>query len=79
MKILTLMKLSRSKNSKHLVRQKTCFKNPENPYCIDLFITNSTGSFQNKTTLASDLSDVHKMILTVLKTTFQKVKPNKIF
>ena len=29
-------------NLKNLVKQKTCFKNTENPSCIDLILTNST-------------------------------------
>ena len=28
-------------NLKTLIKQKTCFKNPENPTCIDLILTNS--------------------------------------
>ena len=35
---------------------------------IDPFTTNSTGNYQNSTTLASGLSDFHKLTLTVLKT-----------
>ena len=65
-------------DAKNLVRGKNCFKNHVNPSCIDLFITNSSLSFQNTTTFASGLSDFHKMILTVLKTTFQKVKAKEI-
>ena len=65
-------------DSKNLVKENTCFRNPNNPSCIDLFITNSAGSFQNTTTLASTLSDCHKMILTVLKTTFSKAKRKEI-
>ena len=34
-------------NLKTLIKQKTCFKNPENPTCIDLILTNSPRSFQN--------------------------------
>ena len=30
-----------------LVKQKTCFKNPENLSCIDLILANSLRSFQN--------------------------------
>ena len=37
-------------NLKNLIKEKTCFKNPENPSCIDLFLTNSPLSFQNSTT-----------------------------
>ena len=32
-------------DSKNLVIEKTCFENPENPRCIDLFLTNSVQSF----------------------------------
>ena len=32
-------------NLKTLIKQKTCFKNPENPACIDLILTNSPRSF----------------------------------
>ena len=63
---------------KNLVKQKTCFKNPENPSCFDLFITNSANSFQNTTTLSCGLSDRHKMVVTVLKTHFSKAKPKEI-
>ena len=31
-----------------LIKQPTCFKNPENPSCIDLIVTNKPGSFQTK-------------------------------
>ena len=65
-------------DAKNLVKQKTCFKNPNNPSCIDLFITNRTSSFQNTVALGSGLSDFHKMILTVFKTTFQKIQPREI-
>ena len=60
------------------MKDKTCFKNPENPRCIDLFITNSSGSFQNTTTVVNSLSDAHKMIVTVCKNYFQKSKPKEI-
>ena len=32
---------------KNLVREPTCFKNPDNPSCIDLFLTNCSNSFQD--------------------------------
>ena len=65
-------------DSKNLAKENTCFKNPNNPSCIDLLITNSSCSFQNTITLASGLSDCHKMILTILKTTFPKAKRKEI-
>ena len=62
-------------NAKNLVKDKTCFKSLDNPSCIDLFITNSYQRFQKTTTVFTDLSDFHKMVITVLKTTFPKAKP----
>ena len=58
-----------------MVKDKTCFKSLDNPSCIDLFITNSYQSFQNTTTVCTGLYDFHKMVITVLKTTFPKAKP----
>ena len=65
-------------NAKNIVKEKTCFKHIENPSCIDLIITNSVHSFQNTNVIITGLSDFHKMVLTVLKTTFQKSKPREI-
>ena len=62
-------------SAKNLVKDKTCFKNLDNPSCIDLFLTNSSQSFQNTTTVSTGLSDFHKMTVTVMKTTFPKAKP----
>ena len=39
---------------KNLVKERTCYKSPINPRCINLFLTNSTGSFQNTTQLRLD-------------------------
>ena len=33
---------------KNLVREPTCFKNPNNSSCIDLFLTNCSRNFQDK-------------------------------
>ena len=32
---------------KNIVKELTCYKNPENPSCIDLFLTNNPRSFHN--------------------------------
>ena len=61
-----------------LIHEKTCFKSLKNPSCIDLFLTNSRNSFKNSTVISSGLSDFHKMIVTVLKTTIVKGKPKQI-
>ena len=65
-------------HAKNLVKSATCFKNIENPSCIDLLITNCNRSFQNTTCVATGLSDFHNMVITVLKTTFPKAKPKEI-
>ena len=65
-------------HAKNLVKDSTCFKNPDNPSCIDLFITNSYRSFHKTTTVTTGLSDFHKMTVTVLKTTFPKADPRMI-
>ena len=65
-------------DAKNLVKEKTCFKNPSNPSCIDLYITNSSNSFQNTNVISTGLSDFHKMAVTVLKSTFAKAEPREI-
>ena len=65
-------------NAKNLVKGKTCFKSIGNPSCIDLFITNSNMSFQSTTELNVGCSDFHKMVVTVMKTTFSKMKPKEV-
>ena len=63
---------------KNLIKDATCYKNPENPSCIDLILTNNPNSFQNSEVIEAGPSDFHKMTVTVMKTTFQKLKPNII-
>ena len=36
---------------KHLIKSLTCFKNPNNPSCIDLILTNSPQSFHSTSTI----------------------------
>ena len=50
-------------NLKNIIREKTCFKNPNNSSCIDLIITNVPKSFQNYTVIETGLSDFHKMCI----------------
>ena len=63
-------------NLKNLVKQKTCYENPENPSCINLILTNSHRSFQNTNVFETGLSDFHKITVSVLKSHFPKQKPN---
>ena len=58
-----------------MVREPTCFR-LENPKCIDLVLTNRDRSVHSTTTIETGLSGFHKMILTVLKTKYQKIGPS---
>ena len=53
----------------------TCFKNSETPTSIDVMLTNSYRSFQNSCAIETRLSDFHTMIVTIVKTYFQKMEP----
>ena len=55
---------------KSLNKEATCYKNPNKPSCIDLILTNSPRSFFNTETYFTGLSDCHKLVLSVFKTTF---------
>ena len=62
----------------NLVKVGTCFKNSSKPTAIDLFLTTKNTHFQNTVAVCSGLSDFHKLVLTVLKTSFDKNKPCEI-
>ena len=62
-------------NLKNLIMGPTCFKNPLNPSSIDLILTNRNLSFQHSQTIETGLSDYHSMVVTVLKSFFQKQSP----
>ena len=62
---------------KNIVKEPTCYK-AETPRYIDLILTNRNQSVQHTTAIETGLSDFHKMIVTVLKTTFPKQDPSII-
>ena len=59
----------------NLIKEPTCFKNPNNPSSIDVMLTNKKNSFCNSMTIETGLSDCHKMTVTVLKMYIKKKKP----
>ena len=65
-------------NLKNVIKDKTCFKNPNKPSCIDLVITNRPKGFQNSMVIGTGLSDFHKMCITVMKMYYSKQKPTII-
>ena len=56
---------------KTLKRDPTCFKNLS---CIDLFLTNPQQCFQQTCAIETAISDLHKMVVTVMKTQKAKTK-----
>ena len=61
-----------------LVKEPTCYKNPYNPSCTDLLLTNAPQNLQNTITIEIGISDFHKMVITVLKVFYKKQKPRII-
>ena len=56
----------------------TCHKNPDNPTCTDLILTNVPRSFQSTCVLGTGLSDFHLMTLTNMSKRFKKFQPRVI-
>ncbi len=71
----SMINFSQIYNLKNLVKDATCYKNPSNPSCIDLMLTNRYRSFLSTVVVETGLSDFHQMTLTALKTTFKKNPP----
>ena len=62
-------------NFKNLVKEPTCYKNADNPSCIDLILTNKPSYFQMTTVIETGLSDFHKLTVTTLKSSYLKQEP----
>ena len=63
---------------KSLIKEPTCYKNPEKPTCIDLILTNFPRQFQATLTLQTGLSDFHKMTVAAFKSEFPHQIPKMI-
>ena len=62
-------------NLKCLVQEPTCYKTPERPSCIGLFISNCENHFLKTDILETGLSDFHKLIITATTLKFEKQPP----
>ena len=58
-----------------LIHEPACFKNIDNPSCIDLILTNKPLCFQNTSVIETGLSDFHKLCVTTMRASFQKKTP----
>ena len=65
-------------NLQSINKEPSCYKNPNNPSCIDIFLTNSPRSFYQIETFFTGLSDFHKLVLSIFKTTFTESKSKEI-
>ena len=66
-------------NLQNIVKEPTCFKNHENPSCIDLLLINRPWCFENTVAVeAAGISDFHKIVVTVFKVFYKKQKPKII-
>ena len=70
-----MLEFSSVYNLKNLVKKPTCYKNIDNPSCIDLILTNKSRSFIKTSVIETGLSDFHRLTLTIMNTTFQKQTP----
>ena len=61
-----------------LISEPICFKSI-NRTCIDNFLTNRKTRFMKTLTFETGVSDHHKLIGTMLRSTFTKGKPKKCF
>ena len=71
----SLNKFCQTYNLESIVNKPTCLKNPKNRSCIDLMLTNKQERFLRTKTVETGLSDFHKMVVSVFKTSFQEQKP----
>ena len=55
----SLNEFCQTNNLESIVNKPTCLKNPKNPSCIDLVLTNKQESFLKAKTVETGLSDFH--------------------
>ena len=59
---------------RNLIKEPTCLKNPENPTCIDLILTNMPLSFKNTYVIETELQKDKSL----MKMHFPKMKPQVV-
>ena len=60
----------------NLIRGNTCVT-VGHASSIDVILTNKKRSFKNSGTVATGVSDFHKMVLTTMRAYYERLKPNK--
>ena len=59
---------------KNIIKNKTCFKLVKGS-CIDLILTNRPSLHQFTNVFETEISDHHRLIYTMLKSTYTKMEP----
>ena len=68
----------KNSNLKCLIRVPLCYKNANKPSCIDVTLAKSQRSFQSCYAIETVLFDFDRMTVTLMKTSFWKLKPKVI-
>ena len=74
----TMKSFCESYNLTNLIKQPTCFNNPEKPSRIDVILNNRPKPFQTTCVIETGLSDFHRMTVSVLKMHYRKLPPRII-
>ena len=61
-----------------MVNKATCYENTDKPVSKELILTNCSRSFQNSCVIETGLSDFHKIVDTVMETSYKKTQPKII-
>ena len=69
----SLLSICENYGLNNLIRQPAFYKNPCNPVCIDLILTNVPRSFQSTCVVETGLSDFHLMTLTVMRKSLRNI------
>lgn len=63
---------------KTLAKKPICYKNPEIPSCVDLFLTNFVRTFHNTCVFDTVFLNFQKLILTILQSKYDPPPPKII-
>ena len=74
----SLEKFCQTYNLECIVNKPTRFKNHKNPLCIGLMLSYEYERFLKAKTGKTELSDFHKMVVSVFKTSLKKQKTNMV-
>ena len=78
LKDLSVNNFCSSFNLTSMINKPTRFKNLDKPSCIDFILTNCPKRFQTSCVIETGLSDFHKYLVRVMRTTYEKSAPKPI-